>query len=90
MCLFFISHTQYIYNLFFSFSPPFPIKNGDLIQDDIQNLKWGAVLDSLRSRATQTPVMLLKARESGMKKTWNFCFHFCAIILKMISFMWGA
>ncbi|XP_014822187.1 PREDICTED: uncharacterized protein LOC106902874 [Calidris pugnax] len=36
--------------------------NRDLIQDDIQNLKWGA--DSLRSRATQTPVVLLNARES--------------------------
>ncbi|XP_075565581.1 janus kinase and microtubule-interacting protein 1 isoform X3 [Pelecanus crispus] len=38
--------------------------NGDLIQDDIQNLKWGAVLDSLRSRATQTPVVQLHAKES--------------------------
>ncbi|KAM6132413.1 LOW QUALITY PROTEIN: uncharacterized protein C4orf50 homolog [Pterocles gutturalis] len=38
--------------------------NGDLIQDDIQNLKWGAGLESLRSRATQTPVVLLRAKES--------------------------
>uniref|UniRef100_A0A672V3R0 Uncharacterized protein n=1 Tax=Strigops habroptila TaxID=2489341 RepID=A0A672V3R0_STRHB len=38
--------------------------NGDLTQDDIQNLKWGAGLDSLRSRSTQTPVVLLHAEES--------------------------
>ncbi|XP_063191512.1 uncharacterized protein C4orf50 homolog isoform X2 [Chroicocephalus ridibundus] len=38
--------------------------NGGLIQDDIQNLKWGAVLDSFRSRATQTPVVLLNAKDS--------------------------
>ncbi|XP_075004784.1 uncharacterized protein C4orf50 homolog isoform X3 [Calonectris borealis] len=38
--------------------------NGDLIQDDVQNLKGGAVMDSLRSRATQTPVVLLHAKES--------------------------
>ncbi|KAM9236189.1 LOW QUALITY PROTEIN: uncharacterized protein C4orf50 homolog [Leptosomus discolor] len=38
--------------------------NGDLIQDDFQNLKCVAVLDSLRSRATQTPVVLLHAEES--------------------------
>ncbi|XP_074721816.1 janus kinase and microtubule-interacting protein 1 isoform X1 [Strix uralensis] len=38
--------------------------NGDLIQDDVKNLKWGAVLDLLRSRATQTPVVLLHAKES--------------------------
>ncbi|XP_062492321.1 uncharacterized protein C4orf50 homolog isoform X2 [Pezoporus occidentalis] len=37
--------------------------NGDLIQDDIQTLKWGAGLDSL-SRSTQTPVVLLHAEES--------------------------
>ncbi|XP_027498439.1 uncharacterized protein C4orf50 homolog isoform X2 [Corapipo altera] len=38
--------------------------NGDLIQDEVQNLKWRPVLDSLRSRATQTPVVLLHAEES--------------------------
>ncbi|KAL2305356.1 hypothetical protein Nmel_007339 [Mimus melanotis] len=38
--------------------------NGDLIQDEVQNLKWRAVLDSLRSRATQTPVVLLHDKES--------------------------
>ncbi|XP_050193615.1 janus kinase and microtubule-interacting protein 1 isoform X3 [Myiozetetes cayanensis] len=38
--------------------------NGDLIQDEVQNLKWRPVLDSLRSRATQTPVVLLHAKES--------------------------
>ncbi|XP_054681209.1 uncharacterized protein C4orf50 homolog isoform X1 [Grus americana] len=38
--------------------------NGDLIQDGIQNLKRGAVLDSPRSRTTQTPVVLLHAEES--------------------------
>ncbi|KAM9580243.1 uncharacterized protein C4orf50 homolog isoform 2-T4 [Guaruba guarouba] len=38
--------------------------NGDLIQDDIQTLKWGAGLDSLRSRSTQTPVVLVHAEES--------------------------
>ncbi|XP_068870974.1 uncharacterized protein C4orf50 homolog [Aphelocoma coerulescens] len=51
--------------------------SGDLIQDEVQNLKWRAVLDSLRSRATQTPVVLLHDKESetpactcdGLKKT---------------------
>ncbi|XP_064274758.1 janus kinase and microtubule-interacting protein 1 isoform X2 [Passer domesticus] len=38
--------------------------NGELIQDEVQNLKWRAVLDSLRSRATQTPVVLLQDKES--------------------------
>ncbi|XP_051654460.1 janus kinase and microtubule-interacting protein 1 isoform X2 [Manacus candei] len=38
--------------------------NGDLIQDEVQNLKWRPVLDSLRSRATQTPTVLLHAEES--------------------------
>ncbi|XP_032840435.2 uncharacterized protein C4orf50 homolog [Tyto alba] len=38
--------------------------NGDLIQDNVQNLRWKAVLDSLRSRATQTPFGLLHAKES--------------------------
>ncbi|XP_017680001.1 PREDICTED: uncharacterized protein C4orf50 homolog isoform X2 [Lepidothrix coronata] len=38
--------------------------NGDLIQDEIQNLKRRPVLDSLRSRATQTPAVLLHAEES--------------------------
>ncbi|XP_032540900.1 uncharacterized protein C4orf50 homolog isoform X2 [Chiroxiphia lanceolata] len=38
--------------------------NGNLIQDEVQNLKWRPVLDSLRSRATQTPVVLLHAEES--------------------------
>ncbi|XP_035746989.1 uncharacterized protein C4orf50 homolog [Egretta garzetta] len=38
--------------------------NAELIQDDIQNWKWGAVVDSLRSKATQTPVVLLHAKES--------------------------
>ncbi|XP_053832191.1 uncharacterized protein C4orf50 homolog [Vidua macroura] len=38
--------------------------NGDLIQDEVQNLKWRAVLDSLRSRPTQTPVELLHDKES--------------------------
>ncbi|KAM4674799.1 LOW QUALITY PROTEIN: uncharacterized protein C4orf50 homolog [Amazona ochrocephala] len=38
--------------------------NGDLIQDDIQTLKRGAGLDSLRSRSTQTPVVLVHAEES--------------------------
>ncbi|XP_066404723.1 janus kinase and microtubule-interacting protein 1 isoform X1 [Molothrus aeneus] len=38
--------------------------NGDLIQDEVQNPKWRAVLDSLRSRATQTPVVLLHDKES--------------------------
>ncbi|KAK2541136.1 hypothetical protein Q9966_004293 [Columba livia] len=37
--------------------------NGDLIQDDIPNLKWEAVMDSLKSRVTQTPVVLLRAKE---------------------------
>ncbi|XP_057282569.1 uncharacterized protein C4orf50 homolog isoform X5 [Pezoporus wallicus] len=37
--------------------------NGDLIQDDIQTLKWEAGLDSL-SRSTQTAVVLLHAEES--------------------------
>ncbi|XP_065692118.1 janus kinase and microtubule-interacting protein 1 isoform X1 [Patagioenas fasciata] len=37
--------------------------NGDLIQDDVQNLKWEAVLDSPKSRVTQTPVVLLRAKE---------------------------
>lgn len=46
---------------------PSPIKNGDLIQDDIPNLKWEAVMDSLKSRVTQTPVVLLRAKEFGMK-----------------------
>ncbi|KAM6361770.1 LOW QUALITY PROTEIN: uncharacterized protein C4orf50 homolog [Alca torda] len=39
-------------------------QNGGLIQDDIQNLEGGAVLDSFRSRATQTPVVLLNAKDS--------------------------
>ncbi|XP_032917214.1 uncharacterized protein C4orf50 homolog isoform X2 [Catharus ustulatus] len=38
--------------------------NGDLIQDEVHNLKRRAVLDSLRSRATQTPVVLLHDKES--------------------------
>lgn len=38
--------------------------NGDLIQDEVQSLKWRAVLDSLRSRPTQTPVVLLHDKES--------------------------
>ncbi|XP_052636471.1 janus kinase and microtubule-interacting protein 1 isoform X2 [Harpia harpyja] len=38
--------------------------NGDLTQEDVQNLKWGAVLDSLRSRAIETPVVLIHAKES--------------------------
>ncbi|KAM7052478.1 uncharacterized protein C4orf50 homolog [Acridotheres tristis] len=38
--------------------------NGDLIQDEVQNLKWRAVVDSFRSRATQTPVVLLHDKES--------------------------
>ncbi|XP_071412921.1 uncharacterized protein C4orf50 homolog isoform X1 [Pithys albifrons albifrons] len=38
--------------------------NGDLIQDEVQNLKWRPVLDSLRSKATQTPVVLLHAKVS--------------------------
>ncbi|XP_066041531.1 uncharacterized protein C4orf50 homolog isoform X2 [Chamaea fasciata] len=38
--------------------------NGDLIQDEVQNLKWRLVLDSVRSRATQTPVVLLHDKES--------------------------
>ncbi|KAM9286690.1 LOW QUALITY PROTEIN: uncharacterized protein C4orf50 homolog [Cariama cristata] len=38
--------------------------NGYLIQVDVQNLKWGAVLNSLRSRSTQTPVVQLHAKES--------------------------
>ncbi|XP_074947995.1 uncharacterized protein C4orf50 homolog isoform X3 [Phalacrocorax aristotelis] len=50
---------------------------GDLIQDNIQNLKWGAVLDSLINRATQPPVVLLRAKEfetsgcscDGLKQT---------------------
>ncbi|XP_041320047.1 uncharacterized protein C4orf50 homolog isoform X2 [Pyrgilauda ruficollis] len=37
--------------------------NGELIQDEVQNLKWRAVSDSLRSRATQTPVVLLHDKE---------------------------
>ncbi|XP_040449657.1 uncharacterized protein LOC121088053 isoform X2 [Falco naumanni] len=36
-----------------------PDLNGGLIQDDVQNLKWGAVLDSLRGRPNQTPVVQL-------------------------------
>ncbi|XP_057881220.1 janus kinase and microtubule-interacting protein 1 isoform X3 [Melospiza georgiana] len=32
--------------------------------DEVQHLKWRAVLDSLRSRATQTPVVLLHDKES--------------------------
>ncbi|KAM9294944.1 LOW QUALITY PROTEIN: uncharacterized protein C4orf50 homolog [Morus bassanus] len=63
--------------------------NGDLIHDNIQNLKWGAVLDSLISRATQNPAVLLHAKKSGMKRNWSFCFHFCAVKVKMISFMWS-
>ncbi|XP_035182372.1 uncharacterized protein C4orf50 homolog [Oxyura jamaicensis] len=51
--------------------------NGDLVQDDVQNLKWGAVSDTLRNRATQTPVVLLHAKEyetpgcsfDGLKQT---------------------
>ncbi|XP_058695030.1 uncharacterized protein C4orf50 homolog [Poecile atricapillus] len=38
--------------------------NGDLIQDEVQNLKWRSVLDSHKSRATQTPVVLLHDKES--------------------------
>ncbi|CAN8208131.1 unnamed protein product [Coccothraustes coccothraustes] len=38
--------------------------NGDLIQYEVQNLKWRAVLDSLSSRAAQTPVVLLYDKES--------------------------
>ncbi|XP_075276602.1 janus kinase and microtubule-interacting protein 1 isoform X2 [Opisthocomus hoazin] len=38
--------------------------NADLIQDDVQNLKRGAVLDPHSSRATQTPPELLDAKES--------------------------
>ncbi|XP_066174035.1 uncharacterized protein C4orf50 homolog [Sylvia atricapilla] len=38
--------------------------DGDLIHDEVQNLKWRLVLDSLRSRATQTPVVLLHDKES--------------------------
>lgn len=53
---------------------PFPIKNGDLVQEDVQNLKWGAVSDTLRSRATQSPVVLLHAKEYGMKTNCNFDF----------------
>ncbi|XP_025910629.1 uncharacterized protein C4orf50 homolog isoform X7 [Apteryx rowi] len=37
--------------------------NGELVQDDLQNLKWGPVLDPLRSKATQTPTVL-QAKES--------------------------
>nr|XP_038033882.1 uncharacterized protein C4orf50 homolog isoform X4 [Anas platyrhynchos] len=37
--------------------------NDDLVQDDVQNLKWGVVSDTLKSRATQTPVVLLHAKE---------------------------
>lgn len=55
----------------FYLSPPFPIKNGDLVRDDVQNLKWGVVSDTLRSRATQTPVVLLHAKEYGMKTKCN-------------------
>ncbi|XP_074760592.1 uncharacterized protein C4orf50 homolog [Athene noctua] len=42
------------------------LENGDssVDLDDVQNLKWGAVLILLRSRATQTPVVLLHAEES--------------------------
>lgn len=79
MCLFFIAQILYVYDLFSAFPPPFPIKNAELIQDDIQNWKWGAVVDSLRSKATQTPVVLLHAKESGMKTNCNYCFHICAI-----------
>nr|XP_047902122.1 uncharacterized protein C4orf50 homolog isoform X2 [Anser cygnoides] len=51
--------------------------NGDLVQEDVQNLKWGAVSDTLRSRATQSPVVLLHAKEyetpgcscDGLKQT---------------------
>ncbi|XP_033369541.1 uncharacterized protein C4orf50 homolog isoform X5 [Parus major] len=38
--------------------------NEDLIQDEVQNLKWRSVLDSHKSRATQTPVVLLCDKES--------------------------
>ncbi|XP_041571591.2 uncharacterized protein C4orf50 homolog isoform X3 [Taeniopygia guttata] len=38
--------------------------NGNLIQDEVQSLKWRAVLDSLRSRPTQTAVVLLHDKES--------------------------
>lgn len=41
-------------------------------------------MDSLRNRATETPVVLLHAKESGMKINEKFCFHFCAIKVKMI------
>lgn len=69
---------------FFPSFPPFPIKNGDLTQDEVQNLKWRPVLDSLRSRATQTPVVLLHDEEFGMQGNLSFCFHFCAIKMKII------
>jgi len=72
---------------FFSFPLPFSIKNADLIQDDVQNLKRGAVLDPHSSRATQTPPELLDAKESGMKTNWNFCFRFCAVKVRKVSFM---
>ncbi|XP_061848913.1 golgin subfamily A member 4 isoform X2 [Colius striatus] len=38
--------------------------SGDLIHGDIENMKCGAVLDSLRSRVALTPVVLLYAKES--------------------------
>ncbi|KAM6346012.1 LOW QUALITY PROTEIN: uncharacterized protein C4orf50 homolog [Podargus strigoides] len=42
------------------------MENGDNNDelDNIQNLKWGTVLDSLRSRATQIPVVLLHTKVS--------------------------
>ncbi|KAM6075634.1 LOW QUALITY PROTEIN: uncharacterized protein C4orf50 homolog [Chlamydotis macqueenii] len=40
--------------------------NGDLVQDDVQNLKRGAAWDPLTSRATQTTVVLLHANDSEM------------------------
>ncbi|XP_069712417.1 uncharacterized protein C4orf50 homolog isoform X2 [Phaenicophaeus curvirostris] len=38
--------------------------NGELVQHDVQNLNWGAVLDPLTSRATPTPVVLPHDKES--------------------------
>ncbi|XP_009684589.2 uncharacterized protein C4orf50 homolog [Struthio camelus] len=38
--------------------------NGELVEDDLQNLKWGPVSDPVRSKATQTPTVLLRAEKS--------------------------
>ncbi|XP_064367824.1 uncharacterized protein C4orf50 homolog [Dromaius novaehollandiae] len=38
--------------------------NGELVQADLQNLRWGPVLDPLRSKATPSPTVLLHAKES--------------------------